>query len=52
MERTNLPRGFEVEVILRNNGIVMSVMQIDNMTQREIAVFMDDFADNLNLTPE
>jgi len=52
MERTALPRGFEIEVILRNNGIVMSVMQVDNMTQREISVFMDDFADNLNLTPE
>ena len=30
----------------------MSVMQVDNMTRSEVAVFMDDFADNLNLTPE
>ena len=52
LERKNGPTGLEIEVILRDNGIVMSVMQVDNMTRSEVAVFMDDFADNLNLTPE
>jgi hypothetical protein len=46
------PKGLEIEVVLRNNGIVMSVIKSVNMTPREIAIFMDDFADNLNLTPE
>lgn len=52
MERTNGPTGLEIEIILRNDGIVMSVMKAENMSAREVAVFMDDFADNLNLTPE
>jgi hypothetical protein len=52
LERTNGPTGLEIEVILRDNGIVMSVMQVDNMSRSEVAVFMDDFADTLNLTPE
>ena len=52
LERTTGTKGLEIEVILRNNGIVMSVMKAENMHAREVAVFMDDFADNLNLTPE
>ena len=52
LERTTGTKGLEIEVILRNNGIVMSVMKVENMHAREVAVFMDDFADNLNLTPE